>query len=142
MTMPNIKALITALHTVLSATTGVTSKLSTYKTKPSIFTGPTVPPAATRPYLHIQLPSEVRDVGAKNCNGFAVSIGMMIVSDKRESAAEIYDIMDALIAKLHRNTFTITSHTTVQTLLNGVEWIPSVEELQVAVVNFKIIFFK
>lgn len=124
MAIPDIKPLLQAIYTKLAGVSALTGKLGTYKSLPCIFFSTSIPSAAPRPYIHVEVPSSFTQLNTKNSYGWELQLVITAVADEHESIIDLTDIVDLIIENLQGVVLTLSSGNHLKTDLLGI--IPAV----------------
>lgn len=107
-----------ALYTKLSSDTTLTGKLSTYNTKPSVFTVDPAPGDATLPYIVISYPV-ITPYDTKNTVGRTVWCDVRCYAEADGSAVTVESIAERVRILLHRQSLSGTGFTTIWSECDG-----------------------
>lgn len=136
MAVPNLQQIVLAVYNALNA--DATLKAATGDGV--IYSGPTVKASASRPYVLIKPPSNLRDVGSKNLNMLEAVIDVLVVSSNYESSLQAEQLADYVIEDLHRTTLSLTTDNHIFSELVGTQAIPSDDELFALQLSFRVVF--
>lgn len=139
MALPNTKSVVSAIHVVLVGSSSITDLVGTYKTAPCVFTGHTVPSAADRPYIHIKPPVGFIDQGTKDIDGMEVTIEILVVSNKDDSAVTAYDLADGALELLNRQSLTISGDNHLLTECVGMATAQSSNDLNAILITLNVL---
>lgn len=126
------------LVATLATDSTLTGLLSTYKTKPAIFSADPIPADALRPYLVI---SPVSDTSwdTKNTEGRDMRRDVRAYCNATGSMAPVETIAERIRTLLHRKTITITGYQNVMTFCEGPLIAPTDQTLYGLVVTVRLV---
>jgi len=123
----------------MAAETSITSKLSTYSSKPAIFTGQYVPENASLPYIHTRGVVSDTPFDTKDMTGREIIRDIGCYAEDTGSDKAIEELAEAVRSFFHRRSFSIGTGM-VLCLADGPRIAPTGEGVTGRIVSVRLIY--